>query len=99
MCKCRICKKEIWWRGYCKDCMENRKEDIKIHENKLESRRKYKKGNKILSMDEFSTSKFVYYGDKIYHEGFIKSMQFRVIEMAISRGMIYQAIKKEEPNG
>jgi len=99
MCKCRICKKEILWRGYCKDCMENRKEDIKIYENKLESRRKYKRGKRIWTIEQFDKCSFIYWHNQIKHVEFVKSWQYRIVLKAINNGWFYEAIKKEELNG
>lgn len=95
--KCRVCKTELKYNlGYCQDCRENRKEDIEKYEQKLESRRKYYKGNKISSLEQFEKQKFVYWYHKIYSVEFIKSLQYRFVLEMIRKESLYEAIKKEK---
>lgn len=59
-------------------------------------KRKYRKGEKITSLDELSKQKFVYFNHKITHNGWFMSWQFRMAKMFIDRGVLYYAIKIEE---
>lgn len=93
--KCRICKKELEYNfKYCKECSENRKEDIEKYEQKLENRRKYHKGDKITSIEEFEKQDFVYWHGVIRYKEFIKSMQYRTVMDMIFNGVLYKAVKK-----
>lgn len=62
------------------------------------SKCKYKKGKRITSIQEFekciTQDKFVYWGTKIYHAGWIGSFQYRFIRRLINSGWIYKAVKK-----
>ena len=55
------------------------------------SRRKYKVGKKITSLDELIKQEFVYIYSKIYHQGWWKSYQFNYIIGCLARGVIYKA--------
>lgn len=64
-------------------------------------KKKYKKGEIITSFDELEKQEFIYitYGngyEKILHEGFFKSWQFRLLELYIRNGFIYRAEKMED---
>ena len=59
------------------------------------SKRKYRKGEKIASLDELAKQEFVYFFDKITHRGWFKSWQFSLAERYIARGCLYYAIKNE----
>ena len=61
-------------------------------------RRKYRKGEKITSLDELAKQQFIYFYDKITHAGWFKSWQFRMTEGFIQRGCLYYAerIKDDE---
>lgn len=54
-------------------------------------KRKYRKGNKITSLDELAKQEFVYFFDKITHCGWFMSWQFRLATMYIERGWLYYA--------
>lgn len=56
---------------------------------------KYRRGDRITSLDELVNQEFVYWNDKITHHGWFGSWQLRMTKMAIERGIIYKAIKKE----
>lgn len=65
----------------------------------LESKRKYHKGEKIRSIKEFEehiSDEFMYWNDKVQHVGWLMSMQYVRIRMAISLGILYTAIRKAE---
>lgn len=56
---------------------------------------KYRRGDRIKSLDELVKQEFVYWNDKITHWGWFMSWQLRMTDNAIKRGIIYKAIKKE----
>ena len=61
--------------------------------------RKYEKSEHILSLDELSRQKFVYWRDKITHRGWFMSWQLIMAYNAIGpNGCIYYAIRKEKDN-
>lgn len=101
--KCSICHEPqpIFWSYQnkqksfiCDKCLQDA-EKLKTHFEKLEKKRKYKKGERITSLDELVKQEFVYWNDKITHHGWFKSWQLRMTEDAIKRGIIYKAIKNE----
>ena len=57
------------------------------------SKRKYHKGDKIMSLDELVKQEFVYFFDKITHRGWFMSWQLRLSAQYIERGWLYYAIK------
>lgn len=59
------------------------------------TKRKYRKGEKITSLDELAKQEFVYFFDKITHCGWFMSWQLRLAESYITRGFLYYAIKNE----
>lgn len=56
-------------------------------------KRKYTKGEKITSLDELVQQEFVYWHDKITHQGWVTSWQLRMACLAIQNGVIFKAIK------
>jgi hypothetical protein len=58
-------------------------------------KRKYRKGAKISSLDELAKQEFIYFFDKITHEGWFLSWQFRLAARYIKRGVLYYAEKIE----
>ena len=56
-------------------------------------KRKYRKGNQITSLDELAEQEFVYFFDKITHNGWFMSWQFRMAKNLISRGILFTAEK------
>ena len=64
------------------------------------SKRKYRKGDKITSIDELAKQEFVYFFDKITHNGWFGSWQFRLALRYIERGFLYYAERIEgDDNG
>jgi hypothetical protein len=59
-------------------------------------RRKYRKGERITSLDELSKQEFVYFFDKITHRGWFMSWQYRLAKCYIDRGCLYYAEKAGE---
>ena len=59
-------------------------------------KRKYRKGEKITSLDELVKQEFVYFADKINHIGWVKSWQVSLALRYIERGWLYYAEKIEE---
>lgn len=57
------------------------------------SKRKYRKGGKITSLDELAKQEFVYIFDKITHRGWFGSWQFSLAKRYIDRGWLYYAVK------
>ena len=58
-------------------------------------KRKYKKGEKITSLDELAKQDFIYFFDKITHCGWFMSWQLRLACIYLERGFLYYAIKDE----
>ena len=58
-------------------------------------KRKYRKGEKITSLDELAKQEFIYFFDKITHAGWFMSWQFRLADKYIKRGLLYYAEKIE----
>jgi hypothetical protein len=56
-------------------------------------KRKYRKGAKILSLDELAKQEFIYFYDKITHSGWFMSWQFSLAAQYIQRGCLYYAEK------
>lgn len=54
-------------------------------------KRKYRKGNKITSLDELSKQEFIYFFDKITHRGWFMSWNLRLAYAYIERGLLYRA--------
>lgn len=54
-------------------------------------KRKYRKGEKITSLDELMKQEFVYFHDKILNYGFFGSWQIRFAQFAIQNGKIFYA--------
>jgi hypothetical protein len=58
-------------------------------------KRKYRKGEKISSLDELAKQEFIYFFHKITHRGWFMSWQFSLAARYIERGCLYYAIKNE----
>lgn len=54
-------------------------------------KRKYRRGEKITSLDELVKQEFVYFYDKITHCGWFGSWQFRMAYHLLERGCLYYA--------
>ena len=59
-------------------------------------KRKYRKGEKITSLDELVKQEFVYFYDKITHIGWVCSWQLRLAHKYIIRGCLYYAERINE---
>lgn len=59
-------------------------------------KRKYKKGKPITSLDEMYKQKFIYFFDKITHNGWFNSWQVRLAQSYIERGYLFVAEKVSE---
>lgn len=59
-------------------------------------KRKFRKGDKITSLDELAKQEFVYVFDKITHAGWFASWQFRFAARCIQRGCLYYAERIED---
>ena len=59
-------------------------------------KKKYRKGEKITSLDELAKQEFIYFFDKITHAGWFTSWQFRLAQKYIERGRLYYAEKEEK---
>lgn len=59
-------------------------------------KRKYRKGEKITSLDELAKQEFIYFHDKITHAGWFTSWQFRLAIRCIQNGWLYYANKYTE---
>lgn len=60
------------------------------------NRQKYRRGGKILSMDELVRQDFVYFHDKIYHQGWFLSWQLRWAVTRLKWGELYYAIREDD---
>lgn len=60
------------------------------------SKTKYKKGERITSLDEFIEQEFVYFPYGIRHSGYAQSQQIRLVKDMIKSGRLYKAIKISE---
>lgn len=70
--------------------------DAHFREVPSKYKRKFRKGGKILSLDELSRQEYVFWNDKITHSGWFLSWQFRMAKDHIGEnGCIYYAIKEE----
>lgn len=59
------------------------------------SRRKYRPGPKITSLNELMEQDFVYWHGKITHHSWFCNWQLRMTDQAIKCGVLRQAIKIE----
>lgn len=59
-------------------------------------KRKYRKGEKITSLDELAKQEFIYFWDKITHAGWFTSWKFRLAEQYVQRGVLYYAERIED---
>ena len=66
------------------------------HKEYLLSKRKYRQGEPITSLDELLQQQFVYVFRSIRHIEVVKHLQLATILSAINRKGIYKAIKKSE---
>lgn len=58
-------------------------------------KRKYRKGEKITSLDELMKQEFVYFYDKILNYGFFGSWQLRFAQLAIQNGKLFYAERSD----
>ena len=58
--------------------------------------RRYKKGERVTSIDQLEGEEFIYFMHKIYHHGWWCSWTYRFLTIQIRRGSIWKAIKIEE---
>ena len=58
--------------------------------------RKYCRGKKITSLDELANQKFIYFYDKITHNGWFMSWQCSLAKRYIERGVLYYALPNNE---
>lgn len=56
--------------------------------------RKYRKGDKITSLDELSKQEFIYFFDRLIHNGWFMSWQYRLAQRYIRCGWLFYAVKK-----
>ena len=64
----------------------------------MKSRRRYKRGERITSLDELYKSDFIWWRGKVYHKGWFSSWQFRYVYMQLNGVGIYKVEKiVEEP--
>ena len=58
-------------------------------------KRKYRRGDKITSLDELAKQEFIYFLHKVTHVQWFMSWQFRLAKCYIDRGWLYYAEKIE----
>lgn len=59
-------------------------------------KRKYERGERIKTLDEFSRCDFVWVRGKVYHNGWAQSWQCRDVLCLIRTGDLYKAEKIKE---
>lgn len=59
------------------------------------SKKKFRKGFRIKSLNELVEQEFVYFNDKVTHRGWFESWPIRTAKEMIARGCIRAAIKIE----
>jgi len=60
-------------------------------------KRKYRKGERITSLDELVKQDFIYWRDKVVHQGWFMSWQLRMVHRCVGeKGVIYYAIRVGE---
>lgn len=57
---------------------------------------KYRKGEKITSLDELAKQEFIYFRDYITHRGWFTNWQFTLVNSYIERGFLYYAVENTE---
>jgi hypothetical protein len=57
----------------------------------MASKRKYKPGEVISSLDELASQEFIYIRHKIYHRGWWQSLQFHFVKRHMDAGFIRKA--------
>lgn len=55
------------------------------------SKRKYKKGERIWTLEELDRQQFVFFNDKVYHSGFWKSWQYKWVLERLKNGQLFKA--------
>lgn len=59
-------------------------------------KRKYRKGDKITSLDELAKQEFIYCHDKITHCGWFMSWRLSFVLRSMKCGCLCYAVKKEK---
>ena len=95
MKRIRYIDKIIAYRNYNLISDEEAVEMIHKHEETLEKRRKYKKGQLIESLDEIMEQEFIYIYNTIWHKTRFANLQISWLRHQMKMGHIYKAIKKE----
>lgn len=98
---CRYCSSAYEFNGRhkpsfgCKEC--NVCPHIRKHEVYLESKRVFKRGDRIANFDELMRQNYVFVGHtpNAKHIEVIKSWQLRIILGCLEKGSFYKAIRKE----
>lgn len=97
---CTDCEYKILKNTYCdyhKYC-----DKYKKYEEYLESKRQYTEGKQIKNFGILEQclerDSFVFMRHKIYHAGWIESLQYHTIDVALKKGYFYEAIKKGNEN-
>lgn len=62
------------------------------------AKRKFRPGEKILSLDEVARQEHIYFHGKIYHRGWFKSWQIGWVAARIRFGELRYAIREEDGN-
>ena len=94
---CRNCKNAFVYRNRhvaglnChKDCQK-----YKAHQEYLENKRMFKKGEIITSIEELLSEEWVIWANQTRHIEAIKSMPLRTVIVFIEKGFFHKAIRKE----
>ena len=97
---CRTCKFGIYtnsihrrtrsWREVCMKC-----EKYDAHQKYLQSKRKFRQGDQITSLEELVKHEWFIWHGQTKHIEMFRSMSLRTVEQFINNGSIYEAIRKE----
>ena len=60
------------------------------------SKRKYKKGERIWTLEELDRQEFVFFQNKVYHKGFWQSWQYRWVLENLKRGQFFKADRADQ---
>lgn len=75
----------------------------KKYKESLAKKRKYKRGERINSFNEFneyiSENEIIYWHDKPYHIGWIGSWQYLMVKRIANSGSFYKAVKNSAESG
>lgn len=95
---CRYCAVSMLYKGghgptwtpECRNCEKRKK-----HQEYLQKKRKFEKGEVITSVEDLLKQEWVMLGESTRHIEVLKSMPLRVVLMFLNGNKIYKAMRKE----